>query len=651
MGLQNASRDNAYRTFYVREGSSATAFTADHYKVSAPGPLERNFYTLHSKVKTIYRQMKDRSDTESHILKKFGRSNLRMNSFDDDLTELDSTLRKEILNHSKMGQLVADLGRHLQEIKENDARVENKELREMLKTAQENAKYHRMHYREVPYDPAIDAAMRARSDDPYVMASDSATVPARDDDDLVALEYPSMPPKVMSQAAIERLITQRVNTALTTDRAMRNTAGRSRGNTELKTMMKEEFCLTKEIQRIESELWNLRVKYYNIAAYTQRFNELILLCPEMVLTENKKVEAYIRGLSKNVKGEMTSSKPVTLNEAVRMAHTLMEQKLQAKNETGNARVMTTAQNEGADHGGPTPMCNSCRVCHFGQCPPKCNKCGKIRHKTKDCNRKAVATGANTQPITAYYECGERDWLVERDFVIVCGKKVVHIPYKKKMLVIKGDRGASRLKVISCIKARKYIERGCHLFLAHVTKKEPAEKCLDDVPVIHDFQRFECVLNDRLRSGYHQLRIREEDIPITAFRTRYGHFEFQVMLFGLTNALAVFMDLMNRGFGAVLMQQENVIAYASRQLNKHKENYMTHDLELGDEYILDQKELNMRQRRYIELLSDNDCDIRYHLGKANVVADALSQKERERPLRFRSLFMTVHVNQPEQIRNA
>ncbi|GJT75535.1 putative reverse transcriptase domain-containing protein [Tanacetum coccineum] len=227
----------------------------------------------------------------------------------------------------------------------------------------------------------------------------------------------------------------------------------------------------------------------------------------------------------------------------------------------------------------------------------------------------------------------------------------------------------------------------------------------------------------LESGYHQLRIKEEDIPITAFRTRYGHFELQVMPFGLTNALAVFMDLMNRlghvdpakieaikswaapttptekdkkyewgkeeeeafqtlkqklcnapilalpegtkdfvvycdvslkGYGAVLMQREKVIAYASRQLKVHEENYTTHDLELGAvvfalrlwrhylygmkcvvftdhkslQYILNQKELNLRQRRWIELLSDYDCEIRYHPVKANVVADALSRKERK-----------------------
>nr|GEZ77157.1 retrotransposon protein, putative, Ty3-gypsy subclass [Tanacetum cinerariifolium] len=139
---------------------------------------------------------------------------------------------------------------------------------------------------------------------------------------------------------------------------------------------------------------------------------------------------------------------------------------------------------------------------------------------------------------------------------------------------------------------------------------------------------------------------------------------------------VYYDASLRGFRAVLMQREKVIAYASRQLRKNEENYTTHDLELGVvvfalrlwryylygtkctvytdhkslQYILDQKELKMRQRRWVELLSDYDCEIRYHPGKANVVADVLSRKDKE-PIRVLALAVTVHNNLPEQIRNA
>nr|GFA22733.1 putative reverse transcriptase domain-containing protein [Tanacetum cinerariifolium] len=137
---------------------------------------------------------------------------------------------------------------------------------------------------------------------------------------------------------------------------------------------------------------------------------------------------------------------------------------------------------------------------------------------------------------------------------------------------------------------------------------------------------------------------------------------------------VYCDASNKGLGAMLMQREKVISYALRQLKIHEKNYTTHDLDLGAviheknytshdlelgaivfalkiwrhylygtkctvfidhkslQHILDQKELNMRQRRWLELLSDYDCDIHYHPGKANVVADALSRKEREPPLR-------------------
>ncbi|GJR43313.1 putative reverse transcriptase domain-containing protein [Tanacetum coccineum] len=196
-------------------------------------------------------------------------------------------------------------------------------------------------------------------------------------------------------------------------------------------------------------------------------------------------------------------------------------------------------------------------------------------------------------------------------------------------------------------------------------------------------------------------VREDDIPKTAFRNRYGHYEFQVIPFGLTSAPAVFMDLMNRipkvqflghvidsqgihvdpakiesikdwaspktpteirqflgvenfivycdashkGLGVILMQNEKVIAYASRQLKIPVKNYTTRDLELGA------KALNMRQCRWLELLSDYDCEIHYHLGKANVVVDALNRKEQIKPLRVRALIMAIGLDLPKKILEA
>ncbi|GJR87639.1 putative reverse transcriptase domain-containing protein [Tanacetum coccineum] len=177
----------------------------------------------------------------------------------------------------------------------------------------------------------------------------------------------------------------------------------------------------------------------------------------------------------------------------------------------------------------------------------------------------------------------------------------------------------------------------------------------------------------LRLGYHQLRVRKEDIPKTAFKT---YAPILALPQGAENFI-VYCDASHKGLGAVLMQNEKVIAYASRQLKIHEKNYTTHDLELGAvvfalkiwrhylygtkctvftdhkslQHILDQKELNMRQRRWLELLSDYDCEIRYHPGKANVVADALSRKERIKPLRVRALVMTIGLNLPKQILEA
>ncbi|GJX19244.1 putative reverse transcriptase domain-containing protein [Tanacetum coccineum] len=465
--------------------------------------------------------------------------------------------------------------------------------------------------------------------------------------------------------------------------------------------------------------------------------------------------------------------------------------------------MTTAPAEQGGYAGNKPLCNCCRKHYFGYCKVVCNNCGKVGHMARDCKGKVIATGANARPTVTCYDCREKGHTrnycpkrkdpqgqeargranvikdterqqepicglqitlllntrlinFEQDVVIVCGKKVVHIPIKNKTLVVEGDRGTSRMKVISCIKARKYIQRGHQLFVADVTEKEPKEKHLGDVPgkeeheehlktilellkkeqlyakfskcdfwlesvqflghvidskgVHVDPAKIEAIKNwatpttpTEVRqflglAGYYRRFIEGFSLiskPLTKLTQKNKKYEwgkdeeeaFELLKQKLCCApilalpegsedFVVYCDASLKGFGAVLMQREKVIAYASRQLRTHEENYMTHDLELGAvifalrlwrhylygtkcvvytdhkslQYILDQKELNMRQRRWIELLSDYDCEIRYHPGKANVVADALSRKEKE-PIRVRALVMTVHPNLPDQIRNA
>nr|GEU64751.1 putative reverse transcriptase domain-containing protein [Tanacetum cinerariifolium] len=340
---------------------------------------------------------------------------------------------------------------------------------------------------------------------------------------------------------------------------------------EVKQTMTDEFCTTEEVQRLEDELRHLKLRDMNIVAYTERFNELALLCPDAVPNEKKKVELYIKGLPEIIKGETTSSRPVTLNEVVRMAHSLMEQKIQSKNE----RIA---------EGHKAKDCRGKNVAPGAAVQPNivCYSCGEKGHKSSECPKKADQRGRNVQGqayvirdaehnqgpnvvtgtfllnnryATMLFDSGANksfvdikfshlidikhvklnssyevkladrkvvstnsvlrgctlnlldhlfdidlmpkelgmfdvivgmDWLLERDALIVCGRKEVYVPYRNKTLVVKSDSGVSRLKVISCIKVRKYIERGFQLFLAQVTEKEPAKEKLQDVPVICNF---------------------------------------------------------------------------------------------------------------------------------------------------------------------
>nr|GEU67216.1 putative reverse transcriptase domain-containing protein [Tanacetum cinerariifolium] len=911
--VQIADADNASippaiqfgSNFHVGECSATRDLLTGNSEVYTPGPMCYDLKSVCRGVKRLSKQMHDRYKTEKKMARKLRQDELRMDFQEFDITVLDSTVRENRSENSKMMKLITGLSGEFTELKNQNRRAEELSHSAMDTRGDEDVDI------DAPRDTQpseLRGSLRHSQIMPPKRRSKTNSQPTLTQEDVDQLVRDGIEAAIRDERErVRREATRAVgavglvcwfekmeNTfeisecakgkkvkfdtatlqgrAVTWWKSLVATLGREVANgrpwTEVKQMMIDEFCPTEEVQRLEDELRNLKLRDMNIAAYTERFNELVLLCLDDVPNENEK--------------------------AVRMAQALMEQKIQEKNERiveglkrkwENNNQGNNNNNNSRNRGQglskqecafsatvrPNVVCYGCRERGHKsyECPKRTDRKGRnaqgqayVIHDAEHNQGPNVVTGTfllNNHYATMLFDSGAdksfvdikfshliyikpvklnssyefeladgkvvstnsvlwgctlnlldhlfdidlmpielgtfdvivgMDWLVERDALIVCGKNEVHVPYKNKTLVVKSDSSVSRLKVISCIKARKYIKRGSQLFIAQVTEKEPAKKQLQDMPVICNFpkvfpndlpglpppRQVECKiklipsaapvarapyrlapselkeLSDQLKeliddlfdqlqglsvytkidlqSGYHQLRIKEEDIPITAFRTRYGHFEFQVMLFGLTNAPVVFMDLMNRVCKPYLDKFVIVFIDDIRIYSKNKEDHKKHlkiilkllkneklyakfskcdfwlesvqflghvidsngvhvdpakknkryewgmeedeafqtqkqklcsapilALPKGTENFIvycdaslkgfGAKELNMRQRRWIGLLSDYDCEIRYHPGKGNVVADALSQKDRE-PLRVRSLVMTVHTNLPEKI---
>ncbi|GJT77895.1 putative reverse transcriptase domain-containing protein [Tanacetum coccineum] len=190
----------------------------------------------------------------------------------------------------------------------------------------------------------------------------------------------------------------------------------------LKKKMTDKYYPQGEIKKLEIELWNLKVKGNDVPAYTERFQELTLICTKFVANETEKVDKYISGLPDNIYGNVKSARPKTLDETIELANDLMDQKLRtyaerqsdnkrkaddsSRNNHGHqqqpfkrqnvAKVYNMGTGEKKPYGGSLPKCTKCHFHHNGPCTQKCHKCNKVGHFARDCRSSGNTNGANTQ---------------------------------------------------------------------------------------------------------------------------------------------------------------------------------------------------------------------------------------------------------------
>nr|GEV26773.1 hypothetical protein [Tanacetum cinerariifolium] len=194
----------------------------------------------------------------------------------------------------------------------------------------------------------------------------------------------------------------------------------------LKKKLTNKYSPKGKTKKLEIKLWNLKVKGSDVGGYTQRFQELALMCTKFISNESEKVDKYISGLPDNIHGNVMSARPKTLDDAIELAKELMDQKLRtyAKRQAKNKRNLDNnnqaqqkllkKQNvvqayavrtrEKKPYGGSKPLCLKCNYHHSGECAPKCTNCKKIGHLTKDCWHPINAK--NQRNITCY-ECGNQ----------------------------------------------------------------------------------------------------------------------------------------------------------------------------------------------------------------------------------------------------
>ncbi|GJX34264.1 putative reverse transcriptase domain-containing protein [Tanacetum coccineum] len=273
--------------------------------------------------------------------------------------------------------------------------------------------------------------------------------------------------------------------------------------TEFKSMMTTKYCPAAEIQRMEQDLWTLTLKGDDIEAYNNHFDELALMCPDLVPNEKKKIKSRASNSGRATRisesnkrkweDHQRSNNNNNSNNNRNRNNNNQHQQQNKRHET--AKAYAAALTEGKVYAGKLPKCNQCNLHHNGQCPLKCQRWQKMRHREIDCKVRLPDAGENYMQNATCYGCGEKGHLKNKcpkrtnqqnegarakayvmgtknpqqnpNMVTVCYEKIVRIPLPNgEILEIQGERPENDPRSLSCIKAD--------------------EKKLDDIHIVCNF---------------------------------------------------------------------------------------------------------------------------------------------------------------------
>ncbi|GJZ03205.1 putative reverse transcriptase domain-containing protein [Tanacetum coccineum] len=391
-----------------------------------------------------------------------------------------------------------------------------------------------------------------------------------------------------------------------------------------------------EMEKLENEFWNHKMVGANHAAYTDRFHELAKLVPYLVTPESSRIKRYLAGLAPEIRGMLRATQPTTIQNAILRAGILYLTKKSAvaRIEQGDCRAPVRQ----VAPVNAVRMSNNPRVCYECGSPDHfCNTCPKLNRAPGQVGNQLALEGSRNNR-TNWNQIKGRAFNVN-----VNAMEAVQDPNVVTVDCLQKDLSGLPL------------QRQVDFSQERVSKSEPLRRFISVYEPFRD-ARIVWAAAGVARQG--------EQNKIT-IKNRYP----------LPRIDDLFDQLQGLRYFSKIVMRAKLDCLCIEQLKP--KNYTTHDLELGAvvfalktwrhylygtksviytdhkslQHIFDQKELNMRQRRWIELFSDYECEIRYHPGKANVVADALSRKERLKPRRVRAMAVTIQAGIRETIQAA